>query len=75
MIDKLGLEKDRLQEMRSSENYLPDFEYEGDPFNSVVSNPRRRSLLSVLPFTLGKAKLNFLAVRLILLIYILNEGF
>jgi putative pyruvate formate lyase activating enzyme len=40
LLDELGLENGWLQEMGASEDYLPDFTDEGNPFNSVVSKMR-----------------------------------
>jgi len=40
LVDSLGLENGWLQEMGASENYLPDFTREGNPFDSAVGNLR-----------------------------------
>jgi len=40
LIDSLGLENGWLQEMGTSENYLPDFNHEDDPFNSTVGSSK-----------------------------------
>ncbi|MFC2005380.1 radical SAM protein [Chloroflexota bacterium] len=40
LVDRLGLENGWLQEMGAAENYLPDFEREGHPFDSAVGNLR-----------------------------------
>jgi len=40
LLDRLGLENGWLQEMGASENYLPDFRREGDPFDSTVASLR-----------------------------------
>ena len=40
LIERLGLENGWCQEMGASEDYLPDFEQEGDPFNPAVGHLR-----------------------------------
>ena len=40
LVNSLGLENGWLQEMGSSEDYLPDFRREYNPFDSAVSNLR-----------------------------------
>jgi len=40
LLEKLGIENGWVQETGSSENYLPDFEREGHPFLSTVSQPK-----------------------------------
>ena len=40
LVNRLGLENGWLQEVGASDNYLPDFRYEGDPFDSVAGNLR-----------------------------------
>ena len=39
LLNSLGMENGWLQEMDSSENYLPDFEREGHPFEPAAHNP------------------------------------
>jgi len=39
LVERLGLENGWLQHMGSSENYLPDFRRESDPFNPTANNP------------------------------------
>ncbi|MBI2850805.1 MAG: radical SAM protein [Chloroflexi bacterium] len=41
VVNRLGLENGWLQEMDSSENYLPDFERDGHPFEPVVNPPEK----------------------------------
>jgi len=38
LLDSLGLENGWLQEMGASEDYLPDFRHENDPFSPSVGN-------------------------------------
>ena len=38
LVDELGLDNGWVQEMGASENYLPDFERQGQPFLSTVEN-------------------------------------
>ena len=38
LVDELGLENGWVQEMGAAENYLPDFERQGQPFLSTVDN-------------------------------------
>ncbi len=40
LVDRLGLENGWLQEMGASENYLPDFRRQGEPFDSTAGNLR-----------------------------------
>ncbi|MFC1957226.1 radical SAM protein [Chloroflexota bacterium] len=40
LVDRLGLENGWLQEMESSKNYLPDFERQGNPFDSTADTLR-----------------------------------
>ena len=40
LVNSLGLENGWIQEMGASENYLPDFTREGDPFDPAFSNLR-----------------------------------
>ncbi len=39
LVDRLGLENGWVQEMGASENYLPDFGSEDNPFNQVKGKP------------------------------------
>jgi len=40
LLDKLGIENGWVQEMDSAENYLPDFERQGHPFDLGVGKPK-----------------------------------
>jgi len=40
LVEELGLETGWVQEMHSAENYLPDFNVEGDPFSLTISKPK-----------------------------------
>ena len=40
LVDRLGLENGWLQEMGASDNYLPDFRRQGEPFDSTAGNLR-----------------------------------
>ena len=40
LLDRLGLENGWLQELGASENYLPDFTHESEPFSSTIGNLR-----------------------------------
>ncbi len=40
LLESLGIENGWLQEMDSSENYLPDFERDGHPFETVADKPK-----------------------------------
>ncbi len=40
LLDELGIENGWLQEIGTSESYLPDFIRQGDPFNQTVGSPR-----------------------------------
>ena len=40
LLDKLGIENGWVQEMDAAENYLPDFERQGHPFDLAVGKPK-----------------------------------
>jgi len=40
LVNRLGLENGWLQEMGASDNYLPDFRRQGEPFDSTAGNLR-----------------------------------